>query len=93
MESTLINVDDVTLVLDAVTLERLAADEGQRLQLIASAKKMLSRLETPFEQVWILSQVSVTVAAVCRVLRDAGLWAGWLEAGSKNSELVTLMGY
>lgn len=82
--------DHIVGTLDNVSLDDLGTHPGDRIAVIEAAKRMLARLETPFEQVWQLSLVGATVASAIRVIRNVGLFEAWREAGGKEASLEEL---
>lgn len=54
--------------------------DAERYEVKEAARRLLSRLETPFEQSWRLSiETPVLIAAVQTAL-DLGIWEKWTEA-------------
>ncbi|KAI1497679.1 S-adenosyl-L-methionine-dependent methyltransferase [Biscogniauxia marginata] len=77
--------------LDRINLESLDNDRDARLQVLEAARRMLARIETPFERAWQLSWTNGSVHAVCQVILDLGLWQAWLESGKQEVSLEELL--
>ncbi len=83
---------EVVSNLDDIDLGNLDNDDAARSEIIAAARRLLSRLETPFEQVWRLSWVNINTFVVCQILVDLGLWEAWAAAGGCEASLEDLFG-
>ncbi|KAH8591737.1 putative O-methyltransferase [Bisporella sp. PMI_857] len=76
--------------LDAITFEQYKDDSLARLNTIAAVRRLLNRLQTPFERAWdIVFDNPVSYAAIQTCI-DLGIWKAWLEdgAGEKTLEEV-----
>ncbi|KAK2600778.1 hypothetical protein N8I77_010286 [Diaporthe amygdali] len=83
-------VDQIVATLDGVNLDQVDSDPGARMRVIDAARRMLARVETPFERMWHVAQVNITLTAACRILVDIGLFEAWREAGGKDALLMEL---
>lgn len=65
--------------------------DAERYEVKEAARRLLSRLETPFEQGWRLSfETPVLIAGIQTVL-DLGIWKKWTKADKvKPGAVVTL---
>lgn len=79
--------------LDAVQTDGFG-DEATRLAVLAAARRLVARLETPSEQASNLAFVHPVVFAAVQTFIDLGIWEAWVAAnggGPKTtSELVGL---
>ncbi|KAI1803319.1 putative O-methyltransferase [Daldinia bambusicola] len=76
--------------LDAFTAKDFEGDEAGRLQLIASAQKLVSRLETRHEKIFNLDFRNPTEYAAVRVCLDIGLWRQWTAGGGGEKTVEEL---
>jgi hypothetical protein len=77
--------------LDSVDLETCDGSEEARYQLIEGARRLISRLETPFERIWYHTWVAFNNLAIFRIMTDLGLWEGWRAAGSEEATIDELL--
>ncbi|KAK3942464.1 O-methyltransferase-domain-containing protein [Diplogelasinospora grovesii] len=79
--------------LDAIAGDGFAGDEVGRLAVVAAARRLLTRLQTPSEQAWGYMFNHAVIFASIQTLRDIGLWEAWTAAGAGEKtvdELVKL---
>ena len=82
----------VITALDSVHPE-VFSNEVERLQVRAAARRLLARLETPYERAWGFCFEHPVVFAALQVCIDLGIWKAWtdMEGGEKSiSELAEL---
>lgn len=60
------------------------ADDAERYEAKEAARRLLNRLETPFEQGWRLSLETPVLIAGIQVALDLGIWKKWTEADKKK---------
>ena len=60
------------------------ADDARRYEAKEAARRLLNRLETPFEQGWRLSLETPVLIAGIQVALDLGIWEKWTEADKKK---------
>ncbi|KAK8074349.1 hypothetical protein PG994_005248 [Apiospora phragmitis] len=84
--------EQIIATLDGIGATDLAGDRQAQIAVAAAARRMLARIQTPFEHV-LRYQIDAGIAATCQVLLDLGLWKGWTEAGGKDASLVQLVDY
>ncbi|KAI1102866.1 putative O-methyltransferase [Jackrogersella minutella] len=86
-------MDEFQLVvnrLEALTTANVEGHQDIRQRLLASARKVVSSLETNGEKVYdIVFQQSIVYAALKTCL-DIGLWYGWARAGGGEKSLQDL---
>lgn len=64
--------------------------ESERLQLLASARKLISRLETKEERFSNIAFSEPVVYAALKTCIDLGVWHGWTAAGGGEKSLEDL---
>lgn len=69
--------------LDAIHLDRFASD-AERYAAKEAARRLLSRLETPFERGWTLTFETPVLIAALQVCLNLGIWAKWYEAAQND---------
>ncbi|KXG46561.1 Winged helix-turn-helix transcription repressor DNA-binding [Penicillium griseofulvum] len=77
--------------LDAVQPEVFGGNEVERLKVRAAARRLLARVETPYERAWGFCFEQPVVFAALQTCIDLGLWKSWTAVGGEKSidELVT----
>ena len=78
--------------LDAVQPEDFGGDEVERLKVRAAARRLLARVETPYERAWGFCFEQPVVFAALQTCIDVGLWRSWTSVGGEKSidDLVKL---
>ncbi|CAI7629599.1 unnamed protein product [Penicillium bialowiezense] len=78
--------------LDAVQPEAFGGNEVERLKVRAAARRLLARVETPYERAWGFCFEQPVVFAALQICIDVGLWRSWTSVGGEKSidELVKL---
>lgn len=76
--------------LDAVEPGVFGGNEVERLKVRAAARRLLARVETPYERAWGFCFEQPVVFAALQTCIDLGLWKSWTGAGGEKSidELV-----
>ncbi|KAJ5360888.1 Winged helix-turn-helix transcription repressor DNA-binding [Penicillium concentricum] len=76
--------------LDAVQPEVFGGNEVERLKVRAAARRLLARVETPYERAWGFCFEQPVVFAALQTCIDLGLWKSWTKVGGEKSinELV-----
>ncbi|KAI1196988.1 putative O-methyltransferase [Nemania serpens] len=75
------NVHKLLDTLDGIKAEDLESNDLDRLQLIETVKKLLSRVETKEERFFDITLTQPIVFAALQVLINIGLWKQWEEVG------------
>jgi len=86
---------DIIAVLDTVSHGSFDGDEVERLRVRAAARRMLARVESPYERAWGFCFEHPAVFAALQTCIDLGLWKAWTAAGGGEKsldELVKLCG-
>ncbi|KAL4883935.1 S-adenosyl-L-methionine-dependent methyltransferase [Aspergillus karnatakaensis] len=82
---------DIIAALDAIKPEAFGGNEVERLHVRAAARRLLARLENPYERAWGFCFEHPVVFAALQTFIDTGLWKAWTaaEGGEKTiDELV-----
>ncbi|KAJ5155032.1 uncharacterized protein N7500_010471 [Penicillium coprophilum] len=76
--------------LDAVQPGIFSGNEVERLKVRAAARRLLARVETPYERAWGFCFEQPVVFAALQTCIDLGLWKSWTDVGGEKSidELV-----
>ncbi|OTB00254.1 hypothetical protein M426DRAFT_238377 [Hypoxylon sp. CI-4A] len=83
--------DSLAKRLDALTLADFEGHETKRLQLLSSARKLLSRVELNQERVMNIAFSQPITYAALKTCVDLGLWHGWTEAGGGEKSVDELV--
>jgi hypothetical protein len=89
------STNDLIAILDDVKPSQFGGDEVERLRVRAAARRLLSRVETPYERAWGFCFEHPAVFAALQTAIDLGIWTAWTkEGGGKKTidELVKLTG-
>lgn len=89
------STNDVIATLDAVSPSQFGGDEVERLRVRAAARRLLARVETPYERAWGFCFEHPAVFAALQTAIDLGIWKAWTkEGGGKKTidDLVKLTG-
>ena len=65
--------------LDSIQATSFISD-AERYEVKEAARRLLSRLETPFEQSWRLSMETPVLIAAVQTVLNLGIWDKWTEA-------------
>lgn len=84
--------EQIIASLDAVQPEAFGGNEVERLKVRAAARRLLARVETPYERAWGFCFEQPVVFAALQTCIDVGLWKSWTSVGGEKSidELVKL---
>lgn len=84
--------EQIIASLDAVQPEAFGGNEVERLKVRAAARRLLARVETPYERAWGFCFEQPVVFAALQTCIDVGLWKSWAEVKGEKSidELVIL---
>ncbi|KAI0478062.1 putative O-methyltransferase [Xylaria cf. heliscus] len=67
-----------------------SSGHGDRVVIAEAARRLLARLETPFERAWRLSWINGNVHAAIQVILDLGIWEGWYMSKRREISLTEL---
>ncbi|KAK7964054.1 hypothetical protein PG996_008256 [Apiospora saccharicola] len=73
-------------------------DDTERYAAKEAARRLLARIETPFERIWALAFENPVLIAGLQLCQDLGIWAKWTAAAGEGDEgktqtLETLLGF
>lgn len=74
---------DIIKSLEVIQPARFETD-AERFEVKEAARRLLNRLETPFEQGWRLSFETPVLIAGIQTALDLGIWKKWTEADKKK---------
>ncbi|KAJ0416865.1 S-adenosyl-L-methionine-dependent methyltransferase [Aspergillus carlsbadensis] len=88
-----VKTQEIIAALDAVQPEVFGNNEVERLQVRAAARRLLARLESPYERAWGFCFEHPVVFAALQTCIDLGLWKAWtaLGGGEKTIEELVLL--
>lgn len=79
-------LSETTKILDSISPETFQSEED-RHEIKEAARRLLARLETPFERGWALTlEVSVLSPGLI-VFHDLGIWSKWNELNQKHGPI------
>ncbi|KAL4892380.1 S-adenosyl-L-methionine-dependent methyltransferase [Aspergillus ambiguus] len=81
---------NIIAALDAVQHEAFG-NEVERLQVRAAARRLLARLETPYERAWGFCFEHPVVFAAIQTCIDLGLWKSWTDLGGGERSIGDLV--
>ncbi|KAJ3538557.1 hypothetical protein NM208_g5859 [Fusarium decemcellulare] len=87
--------NNVIAVLDSVSQDSFGSNEVERLRVRAAARRLLARVESPYERAWGFCFEHPVVFAALQTGIDLGLWKAWTKTGGSEktiAELVKLTG-
>ncbi|KAK8062538.1 O-methyltransferase [Apiospora hydei] len=84
-------------LLDSIGIDSFKNDT-ERYAAKEAARRLLARIETPFERIWALAFENPVLIAGLQLCQDLGVWAKWTEAASKGEDgriqtLDSLLGF
>ncbi|KAL2811281.1 S-adenosyl-L-methionine-dependent methyltransferase [Aspergillus granulosus] len=82
---------DIIATLDAVQPAAFGVNEVERLQVRAAARRLLARLESPYERAWGFCFEHPVVFAALQTCIDLGLWKSWTAAGGGEKSIDELV--
>ncbi|KAI0888330.1 putative O-methyltransferase [Annulohypoxylon maeteangense] len=85
-------LDLVLNKLEAFTAADFEGYNAERLQMLAIARKLVSRLQSNGEKAYEIAYQQSLVDAALRVCIDIGLWHGWTAAGGGEKPVKELVG-
>ncbi|KAJ5107932.1 hypothetical protein N7456_004607 [Penicillium angulare] len=90
----MVSLNDVVIaVLDGIQADAFGGDEVERLKVRAAARRLLARVETPYERAWGFCFEHPIVFAALQTCIDLRLWKTWtsIGGGEKSIEELVLM--
>lgn len=74
---------DIVATLNAVESNQFTS-EVDRFAVKEAARRLLARVETPFEQSWAIAFENPGVFAGLQLVQDLGIWKKWAEVDKQN---------
>jgi hypothetical protein len=74
---------DTLKSLESIQPSQFSTD-AERFEAKEAARRLLTRLETPFEQGWRLSFETPVLVAGIQTILDLGIWKKWMETDMEN---------
>jgi hypothetical protein len=87
---TMLSFQDTIKQLDSLQPHQFATD-AERFEAKEAARRLLNRLETPFEQGWRLSFETPVLIAGVQMIVDLGIWKKWTEANKRNPDAAVAL--
>ncbi|KAL4788957.1 O-methyltransferase-domain-containing protein [Aspergillus venezuelensis] len=81
----------IIAALDEVQPQAFGDNEVGRLQVRAAARRLLARVETPYERAWSFCYEPPVVFAALQTFIDVGLWKSWTAAGGGEKSIGELV--
>lgn len=82
---------EIIAVLDGVHPEAFGGNEVERLQVRAAARRLLARVESPYERAWGFCFEHPVVFAALQTCIDVGLWKAWTISGGGEKSILDLV--
>lgn len=82
---------DIIAALDGVHPEAFGGNEVERLQVRAAARRLLARVESPYERAWGFCFEHPVVFAALQTCIDVGLWKAWTISGGDEKSIDGLV--
>ncbi|KAL5334686.1 S-adenosyl-L-methionine-dependent methyltransferase [Aspergillus crustosus] len=85
------HTQDIIAALDAIKPEAFGGNEVERLQVRAATRRLLARLENPYERAWGFCFEHPVVFAALQTFIDTGLWKSWTAGGGGEKTIDELV--
>ncbi|KAH8162723.1 hypothetical protein CIB48_g5521 [Xylaria polymorpha] len=85
--------EELIALLDNIEVSDYSDDlsgHGDRVLVAEAARRLLARLETPFERAWRLSWINGNVHTAIQVILDLGIWESWYMSKRREISLSEL---
>jgi len=82
---------DIIAALDNFSHASFNGDEVERLRVRAAARRLLARVESPYERAWGFCFEHPVVFAALQTCIDLGLWKAWTGAGGGEKSIDDLL--
>ncbi|KAI1754072.1 putative O-methyltransferase [Xylaria castorea] len=85
--------EELVALLDNIEVSDYKDDSsghGDRVVVAEAARRLLARLETPFERAWRLSWINGNVHAAIQIILDLGIWEGWYLSKRREISILEL---
>lgn len=85
------NPTDIIAAFENISHGSFNGNEVERLRFRAAARRMLARVESPYERAWGFCFEHPVVFASLQTTIDLGLWKTWKEAGGGEKTIDELV--
>ncbi|KAK3328779.1 O-methyltransferase-domain-containing protein [Apodospora peruviana] len=82
---------DIIATLDGISHGSFNGNEVERLKVRAAARRLLARVESPYERAWGFCFEQPIVSAALQTTIDVGLWKAWTDAGGGEKSIDELV--
>jgi len=82
---------EIIALLDGVHHGSFNGDEVSRLEVRAAARRLLARVESPYERAWGFCFEHPVVFAALQTFIDLGLWKAWTVGGGGEKSVDDLV--
>lgn len=83
------NPQNTVEILDSISAQSFKTD-ADRYEAKEAAKRLLARLETPFERSWALSFENPVLIAGLQLCQDLGIWSKWVAKQGSEGDTQSL---
>ncbi|KAJ5659479.1 hypothetical protein N7507_005930 [Penicillium longicatenatum] len=88
----MVSLNEVIIaVLDGIQIDAFGGNEVERLKVRAAARRLLARVETPYERAWGFCFEHPAVFAALQTCIDLGLWRSWTAIGGGEKTIDELV--
>lgn len=91
MDSIIPHTNSLIATLDSVHPSQFDGDEVERSRVRAAARRLLARVESPYERAWGFGFEHPAVFAAIQTCIDLGIWKSWTEVGGGKKTIDDLL--
>ncbi|KAI1346792.1 putative O-methyltransferase [Xylaria sp. FL0043] len=84
---------ELIAILDSIQVSDCEDDSdghGDRVAIAEATRRLLARVETPFERAWRLSWINGNTHMAVQVIMDVGIWKAWYSSKRREISLPEL---
>jgi hypothetical protein len=85
------STDSIIATLDGVHPHQFGGDEVERLRVRAAARRLLARVESPYERAWGFGFEHPAVFAALQTCIDLDIWKAWTKDGGGKKTIDDLV--
>ena len=82
---------DIVASLDSISPASLRGSEVDRLRVRAAARRLLARVESPYERAWGFCFEHPVVNAALQTFINLGIWKAWTGVGGGEKSIDELI--
>lgn len=86
------HLSETTRTLDSILPESFQSD-AERYEAKEAARRLLARLETPFERAWTLTHEPAVLVPGLLVFHDLDIWSKWAELNKTQGPVPQSIGH